>query len=701
MKNNLLVILLLFISQLSFSQVDNKFDWELQNSNTKIHLNHSDIGIWVKELDTIMDQIPSLKIVADKNSEFVKANFISFERGKGALLKIDIQSNHDIIGNNKLLIVNENENSIIGHFVIPIGSDDPIIDAYNSRGELLVGGEFKQINLIGINLDGVTEIITDGKIIINEIDTRKRNNEVIPLQMKANFNDYLTGTNFRCKYLEFDPASKTLVEKLTPFFTTNIGIYKSSIIELKPSQKDFYVTDILKNGGNLKLKVLKNDFMVESVDFQNLRIVPQEIIGQGSWIRLSNSNEGELNLNFIDVKSLEGENVFIEFDLQGTNQKYRVGFNLLPEPIITTVENNNGDQKYIINKDIEQLIIVKGSNVDKISVVPVRTDLFEVIYRGAVPSEKEFLLKLNSDDFAPRSFNFKLLRDDNVLKTFSLTFEEPRIPQKANSLFTLKQGTNVYPADGSPATISINSKSENITLTLDPALLKDGYGKQSYNIKVNYYNTDNSLISSVDVLNNGSSEIVIREGGRPFIVELNIMDNFNDYIRPWGRAEIVISHTADFYKQQLDLKEVFLQRINFIGKSRTSVTASLTIPPALMIYGKDSEHRLELLPINVGFGINFSFRKDESHSYAKRNFELGAYFAGLNFAGTSNSEEQNEGDNKFINKGDIAFMALGQFNLRRTDNFVKIPILFGPGFTFPINGATSRGFLAFGVGINF
>lgn len=230
--------------------------------------------------------------------------------------------------------------------------------------------------------------------------------------------------------------------------------------------------------------------------------------------------------------------------------------------------------------------------------------------------------------------------------------------------------------------------------------MKNGYGKQSFNIKVNYYNTDNSLIASVDALNNGNSDIIIREGGYPYEVELKIKDNFKDYIRPWGRAEIVISHTADFYKQQLDLKEVYVQRINFIGKSKTSVTVSLTIPPALMIYGKDSKHRLELLPINVGFGLNFSFRKDESHNYAKRNFEIGAYFAGLNFAGTTKSSQDADNDS-FINKGDIAFMALGQINLRRTDNFVKIPFLFGPGFTFPINGATSRGFIALGVGVNF
>ena len=82
-----------------------------------------------------------------------------------------------------------------------------------------------------------------------------------------------------------------------------------------------------------------------------------------------------------------------------------------------------------------------------------------------------------------------------------------------------------------------------------------------------------------------------------------------------------------------------------------------------MIYGKDSKHHLELLPINVGFGLNFNFRKDEGHNYAKRKFEIGTYFAGLNFAGTNSTEQENEVDGSFIEKGDIAFMALGQINL--------------------------------------
>ena len=65
-------------------------------------------------------------------------------------------------------------------------------------------------------------------------------------------------------------------------------------------------------------------------------------------------------------------------------------------------------------------------DVENVSVVPVRTDLFDVIYRGAVPTEKEFLLKLLSDDFSPRSFNFKVLRDENVIETFSLNFQNQK-----------------------------------------------------------------------------------------------------------------------------------------------------------------------------------------------------------------------------------------------------------------------------------
>lgn len=362
MKQLTLIITLLMFHQTSFSQTEMKLDWDLQYSNTKIHLNHSDIGIWIKQLDTIMDRVPKIKIVADKNSEFIKVSFISFERNKGALIKIDLLSNQNMVGyTNKLLIIDENQNSLIGHLIIPIGTDQPIIDAYNSKGQLLVGGDFQKINLLGTNLDGVSEVISDGKIIIKSMDSKNRNDQIISIQMKANYNDYLNNTSFQCKYLEFDPFSKSLIEKVTPFFNTNIGIYKSSVIELEPLQTDFYVTDIIRKGGNLKTKILNKPNTIETVDYQNLRIIPQKFLGQGSWIRLSNTNEGELSLDFKDVQSMLGENVFIEFDLVGSNQKYRVGFNLLPEPNITTIENNQGDQKYIINKDIEQLIMrIKG-----------------------------------------------------------------------------------------------------------------------------------------------------------------------------------------------------------------------------------------------------------------------------------------------------------------------------------------------------
>jgi hypothetical protein len=678
-----------------------KFQWRLQHNTSRIHLNRSDIGIWINGIDSIKDRVLRLKIVSDKFSSNITATFVGYETGNGGLIKVSIKSGNELIGaDRKLIIIDEGTNVIIGHILIPIGSDAPVIDGYNTRGQLLMGGASEIIEFKGQNLDGVKELLShDGKTIIESISPEERAQNTFKANVKAISATFSRTTWYKCKYLEFDAATLTLKEVITTPVEVNIGIQESSTIELVTPNNNLYVTDIVKKGNVLTIPVTRDLEQIIAANYNDMQVLPHPMLGMGSTIKIGNSDNGELRLVFKDAEALSGQRIYFDLATNGaTIQKYRIGLNFLPEPKIVSIDNGKGDLKFVINKDLNQYIILNGENLTDVFVTPVREDLFNVDFLSLSTSIKEFKLSLKTGNFSPGTYRFLIKRDNTVLTDFAVLFEEPRVPQPISTLFSIvRNGQSTLPnPDG--VTYDITSTSDNIKLVFDPVKLQDGYGTQSLNVEVKYYNPDGSLISSSNVIINGMSAIILRKGGNISEVELDVKKNEKDYIRPWGRTEVVISHTADFYKQQLDLKQTFTQTINFISKHVASLNISLTIPPALMTYGKDEEHRVELLPINVGFGLDLTFR-DPKNNFRQRNYRVGAYFAGLNFAG--NATDDSESDRTFIKKGDIAFMVLNQIHLRRADTFVRVPLLFGAGFTFPIAGATSRGFITAGVGINF
>lgn len=700
----IIIIFSVFVFSLNcIGQNSPKYNWKLQSNISKIHLGYSDIGIWIEHLDTLMTKSPKIKIIPDKFSNEINARFVSYEKGTGALIKLDIKSGHELIGiDRKLLLVDEGTNASIGYILIPIGSDPPRIDGYKTKGQLLTGGNAEPFTIKGDNLDGITNLTScDGKLTIDSIYSKDRSDNSLNVSLKANSLDYTRTSIIKCNYLAFDPQTLSLRDSETPQYSVNISLHQSSAIDLETDEKDFYVTDIAKDG-KLTISVFKNKVQKNDVDFNNIRIVNNPLLTDGSGIKSGENNTGELQLFFKDIEALKGQKILI--NLETTDEKhiaYRIRLNLLSEPIISSIDNNKGDLKYIINDSLNQKIVIHGQNLTDVFIVTTGdTTLFKINVLEPTKDLKVFKLTIKSNTIEPGNYNFLVVRGSNTLQYLTLTLEEPRIPQHISSFFEIKQGETSYAPNPNGLDFNIDSKSGNIKFIFNPSKLKDGNGAQSVNIEIKYYNEDGSLISSYHPTNNGNSSIILRKGGNPYPLDLDVTDNTNDFIRPWGRAEVIISHSADFYKQELDLKEVYIQRINFIGKNKTTVTVSLTIPPALLIYGKDNENRIELLPINIGFGLNFSFRKDVKNKYAKRDFEIGTYFAGLNFAGNSVTDNS-ETKKTFIKKGDIAFMALGQINLRKNDNYVKIPILFGPGFTFPINGASCRGFFAFGIGVNF
>lgn len=705
------IILFLFvsISLNNFSQNASgvKFDWELDNKNQKININSSDLDLWILNNASFEFKTNDIRIIPEERQSSYKITVLGFTPGKGLLIKIDINDDPKLIGRNRKLSLIDKDGMNIGYFMMPIGSVAPQINTYTSTGLLPISQGDRTIRIGGIGMNGIIEVNSiDGLVLVKEIE-EGRDDKHINVKMQANTINAQNSTNFAFKYFDYDNTTKDLVTKTTITYTLQIRIFPSTSIELKTEENEVYIQDVISNGGVLKKKVKTFNGSAIGNDGPSISIVGDGVIANKSKILFpSNASvEGEMELFFNDSKDLKPGEIRVKMK-SATNQEYSSVIKLLHDPVIKSKQNKEGNLKFITNEP-NQLLFIEGDNINNLTLLPVIANNFDIGYYGGDDKIGQYVITVTNPNITPGKYYFHLKRGNFLIETFAIDLVPPRKPQDLTSLFLFKQkGVNIAPLQV-PIELSIDDG--DINMFIDNALVDDKKGNQSITVKIKYYDEFGNLLDErLGHTQLGDNNIILKKTGLPVPIPVYNKSDNDDVVKPWGEARVEVSHSSDFYQQDLERKQVFIQRIIFTKKNKTDVRVALTIPPALLIYGwRDNPtdgSKLEFLPINVGFGAKMYFRKEKNNYYDKSKFSLGAYMAGINFAGKAVGTTPTDGSpttKPLINTGDLAFMVLGQFELRRDDNLVKLPIIFGPGFTLPIGGEkTSRAFFALGIGIN-
>ncbi len=746
MRTTLVILTFFFCPFLALSEEPPILTWNMESGLTKLHTNRTDIGIYVKGTDINQENYNKLEIKVNDFSEKIKCTIFSFDQQNGLLLKINIGDGPELIGEDrKLSVVNKETGKVIGNVLFAIGCDAPEINKIETIGDLEVGNPSQiQIRFYGKNFNGISS--SNIKSIGNEINGVIIKESITNTSFIATLYSYgsapVNESSYKLKYKECTADNHKLQEKETDPLLTNIRLISASELSIKPEKENFFISEI-RNSGHLYVYIPKEGSGLDIM--KTYKIIGTDYVDPTSIVMpvtLSDNKMG-LDIKLKNLETFQPTRLLIKLKRNDDGKEFCVRVNLLNNPIIDRRYNDDGNLTYIISKRKQQTLVLEGQRLKGVKLRSVNQGIFDIGVATIDENEiAEFPIGLIKDDFPPKKYYFKVMIGETEIETIALDFQLPSIPQEIDKLFVIqkqetlrknagkgareerrkaikawrkakqkakKNGIDIPDKPGNPepkvnnlpfgkSDIFVPMGGEDVIFTFDPKLLDKNLGPQSLNVVINYYNPDGTLITSITEPSTGNSNFVIRPDGPVIPISIPVKKNYADHIREWGRAEVVISHSPDFYKQELDRKTSYTQTLHFVNDCRTSVSASLTIPPALFIYGKDQVNRFEILPINVGFGLKLDFRMSEERFYLKRKIGLGLYFAGLNFADrTISSGTQSTG---FIKQGDIAFMSLFEINLRRTSDFVKIPLFIGPGFTFPINGLSSRGFLAFGVGIN-
>jgi hypothetical protein len=717
----LLIIFLSFTYNLSYGQVT--LECAFENGHLP-HINKSGIEIVLTNPD-IPDSLDYYKDLHDNakfdsNSQF-KISKIGHTQSS---LKISMDIDNDaslVTTPNKPrgFDIKTNESQILARFEIPIGSDKPSINVNGAKGELFTKLPPGSITIYGQNLNGVKKILTIPDLSPEIIDS-DRTDDSCSLKLTPGL---VTSKKVQMAmvFFRYDIKDNILIRDTTPFEATDIEV--SSFHRLDVGHSHVY-SDEISSSKQLDL-TLKGDFI--GLEKGKLNANSEEQIVNNINIISVNDSEMELKIQLIESVSIENmKTLKLSVTNSDSTKLFFSELSIYPTPEITEVTNTTQkSSNFIISKDLYQNFEIEGKNLDYIEIDSLQ-DGFEVF------TQKNHKYKMViTKHFEPGTKSLKYRYGDGATikgeGIFQIEFINPTIPQPLNQLIKIQRLTQkTNPKDQSSEIDKVTYKAE--TEEYDPLNLRghmfeiknygpknglriilvdtnanDGFGDQSINVKVTYYSSSGEVLFTENVRGYDDSKD-IKLGPGQDAIPYDVTNNNNDkadYILDWGHCVFEVSHSTDFYEQKTHKRQMnYKFTIFFKGKHTTQATASFTAPPALIYYGTDeAKNELGGLPLNVGGGISIS-GKSKKNSYRDSDFSGGFYFAGLNFAGPNFSSPEAADSSVFINKGDFGAMLLFQYNVRKKNDQVKVPVTIGAIYTIPTNiGQTSKLAFVLGLGI--
>lgn len=690
MKAILLFTVFITVSFYSMSQFDKKLNFIIKEGkantgNEGVILSITGISENIKADDIILSHL--------QFEDLIKSDILVNSSVDGLVVRMDIGNSTKLIGRNVILVKKKDLSEIIGFIEVYIGGEVPDVDFYETKANIILGDAgYTRVKFSGHNFDGVTSVVSENNLVSvsnRGILPTGRTDSTFFIDVRGKMEEE-ENVKFVLTYKASNLGTK--LDDLSETYQTLVNIRKSQVSVILPEKKDYFVEDV--RASNLILK-LTNTHESTYTDYQIPANNAFVEIGGANVIVRSLESDVIIRIYFNNPDLLKPGIYKFPFNRKESSliKTYTVQFTILAMPEVTSVMNKSIYAKYLISQEKDQTISIEGVRLRGCKLIPSEKSRFKVgdpiIDKD---NELEFPIEIIDVNMPEQKYSFDIVTPESnrTIKTIELNFESPRIPNCLDSLYTVV-GDNMERLDDKSYKIEVShAKGKTFSVFLDESKLNRNLGSQSISIAINYYNPDGKIIS-VGVpqfygLFPGSNE-----NGPVFSLD-------NESVIPWGRAEIIISHASDFYLQDLKFKNQKTITIYFIKDPwmPVSVNAAFTIPPALLVYGRQqTTDKLEFLPINVGAGVRLSFIDRENHSL-NDYFRLGIYAAGINFVDRSTASGSG-GD--FIKQGDIAGMVLAEFSLRRTDSYVKVPLFFGPGVTVPIQGATCRAFLVFGIGV--
>jgi hypothetical protein len=642
----------------------------------------------------------------------------SFLADSSMILKFKVPLNKDVIGMNKVLQLEDVTQKKLYSKKVNVSAEKPIFKP-DVNDVIYKGDNYKRIQINGNNLTSVCKIwIDDSEIIIEPEFDIFEDGKKLTIRIKA-LNNCIERDKIIIKYL-YNDGTETRKEDSSVVLLSVYQKQNEQNIDINP--KNIFLDDIQRlHKVNAEITFLDDAYNSN----RKFRFKPEAIL-------YTKQNKLIATLIFDEKVKIGEYNYEITDDADKTFLK-KFTISIVDKPKINSITGgiNNNLQ---FNPYRNAKITLKGENLEHVRFFIVDDDesFIEATENTKRSSDfyKEVNLKFQSDKIPFKNFKYGLLREsaDNkeiIYEDFggALTIIPPKKVFNLNNFVT-------FETDDSSG-IKINERKTILTekklfVNADNQKIPSDKGAQAVGLKATLYDADGNLVDTKEYQDKrlGSAYFLVSTDRREYEksspqANWDIYKEFQDKIRPWNKIKVEMYHYSTYYSETNETPDYYSQEILIQGKWYDNLYSTITLPQTLFVFGQRDKLRAEVLPINIGYGIEYQHRNKKTGE--KWPISFGAYLSGLNFLNLDKQDSTiitqtidstannrtittkiiNDTNKRLIDKGSLSIMILTQVFIFNKDKKMRLPLQIGTGWTLPVNGKRLQWFGVVGFGLTY
>lgn len=403
------------------------------------------------------------------------------------------------------------------------------------------------------------------------------------------------------------------------------------------------------------------------------------------------------------------------FPITSSKFVYYYPVNILPVPVITSIEHNGSNANFIylnrVNNDFYQ-IRVFADRIEKMSDINAflkngqGDELPLTFIRSSGPGEATYELSMENASIIDTGLYKLLLRRpyqggfrDYTCHIVNIYIVEPILIHSASKDIKLKN-PDYFPNKGLESVFYVNKN--HILKASSPLIMKYelsdldylNYGTQYLDIDFKYIKNDGTIevrsLRNYKISPGSASEIDLKI----------IFDDLEEGLRPYESISIASSHSIEMYTiSPYSIRDQWTIHTGLKFLEKLGVTLSL--PPYLgairnvkrktitkdedgnvvdVIYDGDKKLEYQNLFINAGIGFKYRPMTLKTGFYKPSDLAVGLYFMGMDLADEKSKDQllTDETDYSFISRGSFNILVLGEYSIPSLNSVnTRIPIYLG------------------------